>query len=363
VSLPSTSCGWDNAQHVLCVRLDAIGDVLMTEPALRALAESKPGRRVTLLTSSSGSEVGRLMPYLHSVMVYESPWMKSAPSASSTHDLAMVERLRAERFDAAVIFTVYTQSALPAALLCTLADIPLRAAHCRENPYRLLTDWIRETEPDIRLRHEVRRQLDLVRSIGCTVTDERLSIRIGSAASRAVDRLLSERIDQTRPWIVMHPGGSAESRRYPIDSFAAVAARLVRSFDYQVLWTGSKQETPLIARAQQAMAEPSHSLAGRLSLEELAALIAKAPLLISNNTSAVHLASAVSTPVVDLYALTNPQHTPWQVPSRVLFEDVPCRFCYKSVCPEGHHGCLVGVTPDTVVTAAIDLLEQTSGLE
>jgi ADP-heptose:LPS heptosyltransferase len=108
------------------------------------------------------------------------------------------------------------------------------------------------------------------------------------------------------------------------------------------------------------MAERSCSLAGRLSFEELAALIARAPLLVSNNTSAVHLASAVSTPVVDLYALTNPQHTPWRVPSRVLFEDVPCRFCYKSVCPEGHHRCLAGVPPEAVVAAVIDLLEQSA---
>jgi ADP-heptose:LPS heptosyltransferase len=99
-----------------------------------------------------------------------------------------------------------------------------------------------------------------------------------------------------------------------------------------------------------------------LTLEEFAALIAKAPLLISNNTSAVHVASAVLTPVVDLYALTNPQHTPWRVPCRVLFENVPCRFCYKSVCPEGHHQCLRGVSPESVVAAAIDLLERTPAI-
>jgi ADP-heptose:LPS heptosyltransferase len=63
--------------------------------------------------------------------------------------------------------------------------------------------------------------------------------------------------------------------------------------------------------------------------------------------------------VVDLYALTNPQHTPWRVPNRVLFEDVPCRFCYKSVCPEGHHRCLQGVSPDAVVEAALELLNDT----
>lgn len=354
--------GWDSARHLLCVRLDAAGDVLMTEPALRALAQSVPGRRLTLLTSSSGSHAARLIPYLDQVIAHEVTWMKGAsPAVSSATDLVLVDRLRAQRFDGAVIFTVYTQSALPAALICSLADVPLRAAHCRENPYRLLTDWVRETEPDIRLRHEVRRQLDLVSSLGCRITDDRLSVAISPAAFRTVDRLLSQRIDLRKRWIIMHPGASAASRRYPVDAFAAAAARLARAFDCQVVWTGSREEAALVAEAQEGMAEPSHSLAGRLSFEELAAAIARAPLLISNNTSAVHLASAVSTPVVDLYALTNPQHTPWRVPSRILFEDVPCRFCYKSVCPEGHHHCLKGVSPDAVVSAAMDLLEQSSG--
>ena len=67
-------------------------------------------------------------------------------------------------------------------------------------------------------------------------------------------------------------------------------------------------------------------------------------------------AAAVGTPVVVLYALTNPQHTPWQVESRVLSHDVPCKFCYKSVCPLGHQNCLRLVTPQQVVDAAQELL-------
>src|SRR5205823_4450946 len=104
---------------------------------------------------------------------------------------------------------------------------------------------------------------------------------------------------------------------------------------------------------------PSHSLAGRLDIVELAALIDLAPLLIANNTGPVHLAAAVGTPVVDLYALTNPQHTPWAVPCRVLSHDVACKYCYKSVCPEVHHRCLDAILPQTVVAAACELLEET----
>jgi ADP-heptose:LPS heptosyltransferase len=104
------------------------------------------------------------------------------------------------------------------------------------------------------------------------------------------------------------------------------------------------------------MRTPAHSVAGRVDLAGLAALVAAAPLLISNNTGPVHVAAAVGTPVVDLYALTNPQHTPWGVPHRVLFHDVPCRYCYRSVCPETHQNCLRLVDPGAVVDAALELL-------
>ena len=105
------------------------------------------------------------------------------------------------------------------------------------------------------------------------------------------------------------------------------------------------------------MDAPSESLAGRLDLGELVALIAAAPLLIVNNTGPAHIAAAVGTPVVDLYALTNLQHMPWGVASRVLYHDVPCKLCYKSVCPMGHHDCLRLVEPDAIVAAACELLE------
>jgi ADP-heptose:LPS heptosyltransferase len=98
-------------------------------------------------------------------------------------------------------------------------------------------------------------------------------------------------------------------------------------------------------------------MAGQLELGELAAVIQRASLLIANNTGPVHVAAAIGTPVVDLYALTNPQHTPWRVLSRVLFHDVPCRYCYKSVCPEQHHACLRQVSPEAVAHAALELLD------
>ena len=134
------------------------------------------------------------------------------------------------------------------------------------------------------------------------------------------------------------------------------AARLSDITNWPVLLTGSASEAALcdVAGGAHWM---TVNLAGALELGELAALIQHAKVLISNNSGPVHIASALGTPVVDLYALTNPQHTPWQTPNRVLHHDVPCRWCYRSVCPEGHHACLNGVAVEQVINAALELVQ------
>ncbi|CAN5232165.1 N/A [soil metagenome] len=350
---------WADARRILAVRLDTLGDVLMTTPAFRALKESGPGRHLTLLTSPSGAGAARLIPEVDDVVVYRAPWMPVTPGPSGREaDLRMVDRLRRGRFDAAVVFTVYSQNPLPAALLCSLAGIPLKLAHSRERPYALLSDWVPEEEPERFVRHEVRRQLDLVATVGARTSNERLSLAVPEAASRRVEELLDELGlgGSGERWVVMHPGAGAPSRRYPPEGFADVARRLVHEDGCRVLLTGSDAERELVEGLQGSVGPGAHPLPGRLDLGELAALIERSPLLIANNTGPVHVAAAVGTPVVVLYALTNPQHTPWEVPSRVLSHDVPCKFCYRSVCPEGHHNCLRLVSPESVLEAARDLL-------
>ena len=130
----------------------------------------------------------------------------------------------------------------------------------------------------------------------------------------------------------------------------------------QVLFTGGAAENGLVEQIQDAMGVPSFSLVGKLSVSELAALIVMAPLLVANNTGPVHIAAAVGTPVVVLYALTNPQHTPWAVVHRVLNHDVSCKYCYKSICPEDHHNCLTLVPPESIVEAVWSILVEVGRL-
>ncbi|WP_027209785.1 lipopolysaccharide heptosyltransferase II [Burkholderia sp. WSM2232] len=356
----------EDIKRILCVRLDNLGDVLMTTPALHALRESGPGRHITLLGSRSGAALAPHLDDVDDVIEYEAPWVAnpSAGSRSLADDQRMVERLRRGNFDAAVIFTVYSQSPLPAAMLCYLAGIPRRLAHCRENPYALLTDWLREPEPQQRTRHEVERQLDLVRQVGAHAPDTSMRFAVHESDRRTLTKQLAARglqveANGSAPWIVLHPGATAASRRYPPERFGQVATRLAHETSAPILITGGASERDLveavIAAAAPRVRAQLHDMSGALTLGELAALIERTSVLVSNNSGPVHLASALGTPVVDLYALTNPQHTPWQTPHRVLFRDVECRWCYRSVCPQHHHACLLGVTPGEVVTAALEL--------
>ncbi len=356
---------WASAKNILVVRLDNMGDVLMTTPAIRALKESLPGRRITLLASEGGAAIAPFIPEIDDVIVYEAPWIKQTDfQAESWREFRMVEILQNSGFDGAVIFTVYSQNPLPSAFLCHLAGIRLRLAHCHENPYQLLSHWIKDPEPYELIRHEVRRQLDLVASIGAHTADERLSLTCFEKDLGAIKtQLVESGLDLQRPWVLLHPGASAPSRRYPIECFAETAHLLASGYGFQIVINGNSSELDLAERIHQTAPNAIGSLVGKLNLGEMIALISLAPILITNNTGPAHIAAARGTPVVDLYALTNPQHTPWMVPSRVLSYDVPCKYCYKSICPEGHQNCLQKIEPKDVVQATLDLLEEVESFQ
>jgi ADP-heptose:LPS heptosyltransferase len=356
---------WQHARRILCVRLDSLGGVLMSTPAMRALRDAMPGRTLTLLASPSGAAAQPFIPELDDAIPWEAPWTPSARPADGPPDAARQAPLRAlaERgFDAAVIFTSYTQSALPAALLCQLAGIPLRLAHCRDNPHDLLTDWIPDPEPATLVRHEVHRQLALVQRIGCRGEASGLSFVPRASDTAAVaERLRAAGVDPAQPWILLHPGAGAASRRYPAGHWAQALRLLAGDPHLPLVLTGGAADAALIDEILHRAAVPGGlsliSFAGRLSLGELGAALKLAAVAVTSNAGPAHIAAAVGTPVVDLYALTHPQHTPWHVRSRVLFHDVPCRFCYHGTCRQGHHACLDGVAPGRVADAVRELLD------
>ncbi len=357
---------WQAARRILAVRLDNLGDVLVTTPALRAIKESLPEAALTLLASPIGAQVGRLNRDVDDVIVYRAPWMDPWHTLprDSAREQATIVALKERAFDAAVIFTSFRQSPLPAAYLCYLADIPLRAAASIDGPGSLLTT--RHKHPE-HMMHEVERGLDLVGALGLGTAEQDLALTVpDSARADAVALLLgigipSERVARRGPLVVVHPGCTMPARTYPWEMYAGVVDELVTRLGATVVLTGAEDERALAEQVRDRVAArnraSAHVVAGTLPFPAFCALIDGADLVVTNNTGPMHVAAALKTPVVALFALTNPpeQWGPWRAPHRLLYQDVPCRICYSRVCPYEHE-CLRLVSPAQVVDAAHELL-------
>lgn len=304
--------GWQESKNILCIRADNMGDVIMTAPALRALKESF-NARITLLTSESGALIHPFLPEIDETIIYNLPWVKSNSLATSAEMLALCETIRTYRFDAVIIFTVYSQSALPAAMFAWLAGIPKRLAYSRENPYDLLTNWVPDPEPYQQIVHQVERDLSLVKQIGAIPAHDFLSLTISrQAVDSVLQKLTAYQITTEKSWIVLHPGVSEEKRKYPATLWAEVGKQLIRKYGLPVLISGSGSEKQIAEDIKNEIGAFAYNVAGILDMEEFIALISISKAVVSVNTSTIHIAAAMQTPLVVLYAQTNPQHTPWK---------------------------------------------------
>ena len=341
--------------RVLLVRLDNLGDVLLTTPAFRAVRRSLPGAHLALLAGPAGREVGRLNPDINESILYRAPNedVYFELPEDPAREMAAVQTLKDRNFDAAIIFTSYKQSALPAAYLCYLAGIPLRAAGSFEGPGSLLTHRHRYAE-NVPPRHETLRGLELTESLGFQAVEPEMALVPREEDEESATSLL-ERHGVSR-FVLVHPGASASSRAYPPERYAAVVEELAGRSGLPVLVTGGPDEEELARRVAGSAGIP---VGGETGFGSLAALVGRAEAVVTNNTGTTHVASALKRPVVTVFAGTNPpeQWGPWRVPHRLLTHPVPCAPCYKRVCPIGHE-CLTGIPPEAVVEAALNLLRE-----
>lgn len=338
---------WDTARNVLLVRLDNAGDVVLLSPAVGALRAALPTARFTLLASSAGAVAAPLIEGIDAVITHEAVWQQLRPGRVGPGDEArLIEVLRAGRFDAAFIFTSFSQTPSAAAYACFLAGIPIRVGHGALFGGQLLSHEI--PAPSAR-GHQAERALHLVRGAGFDVDDARLRLRVPCEAEAAAESLLSEyRVHG--PYVVIAPGASAPARRYPADGFARVARGLRASLGIPVLVVGGAREADLLHQVA-GDASGVLALAGRTSVPEVAALIAGAQAVVTNNSLSMHLAEAFEVPVVVAYAGTDPAErwAPRVAPSRLLTVETSCAPCFHIECPRALE-CL-DLAPEAVVAA------------
>ncbi|MEU5938094.1 HAD-IIIA family hydrolase [Micromonospora sp. NPDC047548] len=330
---------------VLVVRSDSAGDVLVTGPAIRAVAAG--AQRVVMLCGPRGRDAAALLPGVDELIEWPLPWIDGNPHPVDPDDIhRLTDRLTGVHADEAVIFTSFHQTPLPLALLLRLAGIRRISAISDDYPGSLLD--IRHRVPD-----------------GLPEPDRALSLAAaaGFPLPAADDPALRIRTDGLPPpparlgapgYVVLHPGSAVETRACPPD-LAARIVQVLTAAGHRVAVTGGPDETELTARVA---GDAGVDLGGRTGLADLAAVLAGAGALVVGNTGPAHLAAALGVPVVSLFAPTVPfgQWGPYRVPTvRLGDAAAPCRDTRATRCPVPGHPCLSAVEPGRVL-AAVRLL-------
>jgi ADP-heptose:LPS heptosyltransferase len=336
-----------SAPHVLVARLDNDGDVLLTGPAVRAVAAG--ARRVTFLCGPRGRAAAELLPGVDEVLTHQAPWIDPEPGPVSREaTLELVDAIAGREVDQALVLTSFHQSALPLALLLRLAGVAEVAAISEDYPGSLLD--VRHHVPAG--AHEVERSLSLAATLGHRLPrgdDGGLRVRRPAAAE-----LAPEVADwaERGPYAVVHPGASAPARAFGPRRSAVLVDALVAA-GWRVMVTGTPTETSLTAYVTGPPASERLDAGGATDLAQLAELLAGAAAVVVGNTGPAHLAAAVGTPVVSLFAPTVPAERwhPWRVPHELLHAPVPCAGCRARECPVAGHPCLEGVAVERVVEA------------
>ena len=351
---------WPTVKNILAIRLDNIGDLVMLGPSLRTLRHALPQATITLMASPGGGHVAPLLPWIDDILVHRAVWQDLSGSIPQDfrREIELVDDIRNRCFDAAIIFTSFSQSPYPPAYVCYLAGIPIRLGQSREFGGALLSHWVRPL-PDP--THQVDRNLHLLESAGIPIAGRHLELTIADDIQAAADQLLRDvGIHPRQRFILLAPGASCAARRYDPVRYGSVARLLAAETRLPILLVGSEREQSLV----EPILVDDHggaivSLVGRTSVPELAAVIRRAAFVIANDSGPMHLADAFERPMIILFSGTE-YESQWQprgAPTRLLRRPTDCSPCYSFQCPYNME-CL-DIPPQEVAAEALALLHET----
>ena len=305
--------------RLLVVKLADIGDVLTATPALRALRSSFPASHITVLVTPGSAAILSNLPYLDDIILfdkfrYDRPWdALRPPSLAAAWDF--FRSLRAGNYDTVLILHHLTTrwGSLKYAALALGSGAERRLGLDNGRGW-FLTRWA----PDhgFGAEHEVEYWLDVAGLIGAHTDDRRLEIAVGDADRQwageqlAADRPSANAVEPANAverLIAVHPGsgGFIPSRRWPAERFAQVADALAERYAAQIVLVGGPGEEALAeAVAGQMQARPLN-LAGKTTIKQLAALLARCVLFVGGDSGVMHVAVAAGAPVIALFGPTN----------------------------------------------------------
>jgi len=337
-------------RRILIVRTDRIGDVVLSTPVIKAVRDAYPDGFIGMMVSSCARDIVDGNPYLDEVIVFDKKRFGGIFGAFRFSAI-----LRNKNFDTALILHPVKR----VHIILWLAGIKKRVGLDKKWAF-LLTDKLPHTK-QLGQKHEIDYNLEIAAAIGADTGQKNMLVPVKPNNRLRVENILKENgLNDKGGFVVMHPGASCPSKRWPAKRFAAAADTITERFNKKVIVVAGANDKRFAREMSDAMENEALDLSGDLSVGELSALLEKAGLLISNDSGPVHMAVALGVPVVAIFGRSEPGLSPrrWGPAGKddiILHKDLGCSPCLAHECKEGFK-CLTAIEPEEVVEAAGKLL-------
>ncbi len=354
-------------KRILVLRLDLIGDLVLSLVVVRLLKKTYPAAEIDLLALPTSGKVVMGDPDLADIITYDpNIWRrpKALLQAKNWREAsALHSRLQARKYDLAIsVFGPW------AALIAVLSGAKRVLGFAQESYPGLMTDTVpgHHWASGDHL-HEVDYCLRLAQAAGATIGpgDRIPTLYVSADAQKDVQALLQrEGIGEEKSIIACHvSSNNGQSKRWPISYWAKLADRLIHEDNYAIIFTGAPDDLPLIAAITQRMHEQAYNFAGKTSLSQLTALLKTVDLLITGDSGPMHIAAAVGTALIAIHGPTDPGLSgPTSPHATVLRDTIWCSPCYKAKgapadCRFYTTQCMKNILPDQVLRVVHEKLQ------
>ena len=355
-------------RRILVIRLDLIGDLVLSMTAVRALKRTYPEAEIDLLAVPASARVIMQDPDLAGIITYDpNVWRRPKALIQAKNWLeaySLLRRLRARHYDIAV--SLYGPWA---GVIAVLSGAQRRVGFGRESYPGFMTDSVPggHWSPKNR-KHEVDYCLQLAQAAGVPISpaDRAPRLYVDAQASQQVEQLLvQEGVQPEKPLIACHvSSNNGHSKRWPIPYWATLIDRLAREQGAEVVLTGAVGDLPLIESVTRRLQENAINLAGKTNLPQLVALLQRADLVISGDSGPTHIAAAVGTPLIAIHGPTDPALSgPVSPRATILRSAIWCSPCYNAKdtadCRFFTTQCMKNILPAQVFAVAQEKLNET----
>ncbi|MFH1777505.1 MAG: glycosyltransferase family 9 protein [Candidatus Omnitrophota bacterium] len=337
----------EQIDKILLIKLERIGDLVLSTPAIRAIKEKFPHADIALIVNSYTQAVIENNPYVDEIIVYG----RAEGHKSLIKRIDFIKQLRSKKFDLGIDLTTRDFFFLPAWLLCfSRAKITLGLDNFGRGFLFNL-----KVRPDKRPKPLTKEVLHILDPLEISGLDNKPRVFLSENNKNYINELLDEQgIGENDILVCIHPGGVFETKYWTKDGYAKVAEYLFKQYQAKVFFIGSKQEAvradEIIARIEKKPV----NLTGKISLGQVSALIAKCRLFIGNNSGPLHIAAALGIPTISFLGPSVPERWSPNEEKDIVFKiDLDCRPCELGYCYRKDLACMNSILPEEVI-AAVD---------